>query len=615
LKFLPGRTVLATGTLEMRDKAEAAQSPLAERLFDVPGVGGVFFGSDFITVTKTAGEWPQLKPAILGAIMEHFMSGARSWRAAPATTAEARVLRASDAETVATIKELIETRVRPAVANDGGDITFRGYKDGVVYLAMKGSCSGCPSSTATLKHGIQNLLRIRAGRDRSPADLLPRRLSGECPVAENMRNAIAIAEVQMRVLRRLTAGAGSCAFWRSTPRSEPARPPCSIRARRRSSRASRCRMARGHAEAIMPLIARVMDAARCEFAELERIAVTVGPGSFTGLRVGFRRRAALRSRPASRRSACHALGARSARMCGAHRRHHHRGDRCAQRAGLFPGLRAERHTIVTPRLDACAPRCAPCRSGRRHHRLRRDAGRGAVAERLAAAAVEEHARARHRLGRAARRGRAGRRLRRRSRSICAGPTRARRMPAAAAPMSGFRTPVCRAEPALGDAHPRDAAALARLHGSLVQSRLERERDSSNCSPTASVMRTVRRAGRKLGVHPVAPRAPTRRRFSRSRWRARAQGRGLARGCSICICAGSRASAARACFSRSTRTTSRRSGSTLARDFARSAAGRATTGGKERRLVLRGLAENRVSARKELTARAHHDRMPDRRIAS
>jgi Fe-S cluster biogenesis protein NfuA len=161
LKFLPGRTVLDSGTLEMRDRAEAAQSPLAERLFDIPGVGGVFLGSDFITVTKSGSDWPQLKPAILGVIMEHFMSGAPIVVAgASGETGEAaEFFEAADADTVATIKELIETRVRPAVANDGGDITFRGYKEGVVYLAMKGSCSGCPSSTATLKHGIQNLLR------------------------------------------------------------------------------------------------------------------------------------------------------------------------------------------------------------------------------------------------------------------------------------------------------------------------------------------------------------------------------------------------------------------------------------------------------------------------
>ncbi|HEX9322944.1 MAG TPA: NifU family protein [Xanthobacteraceae bacterium] len=160
LKFLPGRAVLADGTLDMPTAEEAAQSPLAERLFEIAGVSGVFLGSDFITVTKAAGEWQHLKPAILGAIMEHFMSGAPIVRAevkGPAVAEE--FFEPVDAETVATIKELIETRVRPAVAGDGGDITFRGYKDGVVYLAMKGACSGCPSSTATLRHGIQNLLR------------------------------------------------------------------------------------------------------------------------------------------------------------------------------------------------------------------------------------------------------------------------------------------------------------------------------------------------------------------------------------------------------------------------------------------------------------------------
>ena len=125
------------------------------------GVSGVFFGSDFISVTKASGEWQQLKPAILGAIMEHFMSGAPLLRgeAALAAAGADEFFDAKDAETVATIKELIETRVRPAVANDGGDITFRGFKDGVVYLDMKGACAGCPSSTATLRHGIQNLLR------------------------------------------------------------------------------------------------------------------------------------------------------------------------------------------------------------------------------------------------------------------------------------------------------------------------------------------------------------------------------------------------------------------------------------------------------------------------
>src|SRR5579863_1230862 len=160
LKFLPGQPVLDNGTLDLRDAGQAAQSPLAERLFDVPGVSGVFFGSDFIAVTKNAGEWQQLKPMILGAIMEHFMSGAPLVAAGSTVAGESEeFFDAADAETVATIKELIETRVRPAVANDGGDITFRGFKDGVVFLNMKGACSGCPSSTATLRHGIQNLLR------------------------------------------------------------------------------------------------------------------------------------------------------------------------------------------------------------------------------------------------------------------------------------------------------------------------------------------------------------------------------------------------------------------------------------------------------------------------
>ena len=163
LKFLPGRAVLPNGTLDMRDPAEAARSPLAEGLFAIPGIGGVFLGADFITVTKTSGEWQQLKPAILGAIMEHFMSNAPVLHAPDGATAAdgaaEEFFAPEDSETVATIKDLIETRVRPAVANDGGDITFRGFKDGIVYLDMKGACSGCPSSTATLRHGIQNLLR------------------------------------------------------------------------------------------------------------------------------------------------------------------------------------------------------------------------------------------------------------------------------------------------------------------------------------------------------------------------------------------------------------------------------------------------------------------------
>ena len=160
LKFLPGRPILESGTLDMASKEAAAQSPLAERLFEIPNVGGVFFGADFISITKIDGDWQQIKPAVLGAIMEHFMSGAPLLAndAEPAP-ADDEFFDDADAETVAIIKDLIEQRVRPAVAGDGGDITFKGYKEGVVYLAMKGACSGCPSSTATLQHGIQNLLR------------------------------------------------------------------------------------------------------------------------------------------------------------------------------------------------------------------------------------------------------------------------------------------------------------------------------------------------------------------------------------------------------------------------------------------------------------------------
>lgn len=161
LKFIPGRTVMADGTLDMRDEDSASRSPLAARLFEIPGISGVFFGSDFVTVTKALGEWQHLKPAILGAIMEHFMSGqpivVDNGMALPAD--EGEFFDEKDTKTVQTIKVLLETRIRPAVAGDGGDITFRGFKDGIVFLAMKGSCAGCPSSTATLKHGIQNLLK------------------------------------------------------------------------------------------------------------------------------------------------------------------------------------------------------------------------------------------------------------------------------------------------------------------------------------------------------------------------------------------------------------------------------------------------------------------------
>ena len=159
LKFIPGRTVLESGTLDMRTAEAAAKSPLAQKLFELPHVGGVFFGSDFISVTKTGGDWQQIKPAVLGAIMENYMSGAPLLASEAQGVAADEFFDSNDEETVALIKDLLETRVRPAVAGDGGDITFKGYKEGVVYLHMQGACSGCPSSTATLKHGIQNLLR------------------------------------------------------------------------------------------------------------------------------------------------------------------------------------------------------------------------------------------------------------------------------------------------------------------------------------------------------------------------------------------------------------------------------------------------------------------------
>ena len=161
LKFIPGKTVLGDGTVDFRDKSEATTSPLAQRLFGVDGVTGVFLGSDFISVTKNeADEWQHIKPAILGAIMEQYMSGAPTIAAGETPGAEAAGdYDVKDEETVKTIKELLDTRVRPAVANDGGDIVFQGFKDGIVFLHMRGACSGCPSSTATLRHGIENLLK------------------------------------------------------------------------------------------------------------------------------------------------------------------------------------------------------------------------------------------------------------------------------------------------------------------------------------------------------------------------------------------------------------------------------------------------------------------------
>ena len=158
LKFLPGRAVMESGTASFATVAEAGRSPLALRLFEIEGVEGVFLGGDFISVTKAdTKEWYLLKPSILGAVMEHFVAGR------PVVSAEAEAVDEADygedSETVATIKELLDTRVRPAVAQDGGDIVFQGFERGIVYLHMQGACSGCPSSTATLKMGIENMLR------------------------------------------------------------------------------------------------------------------------------------------------------------------------------------------------------------------------------------------------------------------------------------------------------------------------------------------------------------------------------------------------------------------------------------------------------------------------
>ncbi|HHY03248.1 MAG TPA: NifU family protein [Paracoccus sp.] len=160
LKFLPGETVLASGTADFPVAEQAAGSPLARRIFAVPGVSGVFLGSDFVTVTKTdAAVWDQIKPSILGAIMDHYQSGDQVMTQAQAAGGGHAEHDGPDVEIVNQIKELLDTRVRPAVAQDGGDITFHGFDRGVVYLHMQGACAGCPSSTLTLKMGIENLLR------------------------------------------------------------------------------------------------------------------------------------------------------------------------------------------------------------------------------------------------------------------------------------------------------------------------------------------------------------------------------------------------------------------------------------------------------------------------
>jgi Fe-S cluster biogenesis protein NfuA len=162
LKFIPGRTVMGEGAVaDFPDRDSAQRSPLAAALFEVPDVSRVFFGSDFISVTKDNGDWKHLKPPILGAIMEHFTRGLPLMAEGSSEEEPERVYSGEDAEIVSQIRELIDTRVRPAVANDGGDIIFKSFDSasGVVSLHMRGSCAGCPSSTMTLKNGIENMLR------------------------------------------------------------------------------------------------------------------------------------------------------------------------------------------------------------------------------------------------------------------------------------------------------------------------------------------------------------------------------------------------------------------------------------------------------------------------
>lgn len=160
LKFLPGQSVLEMGTADFPTADTAGESPLAQRLFAVDGVAGVFFGTDFVTVTKVEGvEWDHVKPSLLGAIMEHYQSGDSVMASGHEAVSGHAEHTGEDGEIVGQIKELLDSRVRPAVAQDGGDITFHGFDRGVVYLHMQGACAGCPSSTLTLKMGIENLLR------------------------------------------------------------------------------------------------------------------------------------------------------------------------------------------------------------------------------------------------------------------------------------------------------------------------------------------------------------------------------------------------------------------------------------------------------------------------
>ena len=166
LKFLPGQEIMPAGTRDFRDEEEAGASPLASALFDLGDVTGVFFGRDFVSVTAAPGvEWAGLKPQVVAILLDHFVTQAPLFHAPSASGIavpgedEDFGDDPADADIVAQIRELIETRVRPAVANDGGDIIYRGFREGVVYLTMQGACAGCPSSTATLKNGIETLLK------------------------------------------------------------------------------------------------------------------------------------------------------------------------------------------------------------------------------------------------------------------------------------------------------------------------------------------------------------------------------------------------------------------------------------------------------------------------
>lgn len=160
LKFLPGQTVLELGTADFPSVEAGMKSPLASRIFATGNVTGVFFGTDFVTVTKDeAAQWDHIKPGILGAIMEHYQSGAAVMEGEVAAGGGHAEHTGEDGDIVRQIKELLDSRVRPAVAQDGGDITFHGFDRGIVYLHMQGACAGCPSSTLTLKMGIENLLR------------------------------------------------------------------------------------------------------------------------------------------------------------------------------------------------------------------------------------------------------------------------------------------------------------------------------------------------------------------------------------------------------------------------------------------------------------------------